>query len=97
MNKQTTIRIVRITSIILIIAVVVLTIFLLAKRRKEMITIGTGGAKGMYYNYSQKLAEIEAKDLDIRVKETEGSLANLRLLREGYLDSLVITMFINFI
>ena len=90
MKKQTIMRVVRIVSIILIIVVVVLTIVLLSKKRRDMITIGTGGTKGMYYNYSQKLAEIESKDLDIRVKETEGSLANLRLIQQGYLDVAIV-------
>lgn len=55
---------------------------------KNKIRIGTGGKGGNYYNYGTHLNEIIGNDTEynLDVKETAGSLANLRLLSQGYLD-----------
>ncbi len=53
------------------------------------IRLGTGGTKGMYYSYGNELAkaiEADGKGHKVEVKTTSGSAANLRLLRERFLD-----------
>ena len=90
MKKNTSFRVIRIVSILLLIAAVALAMVLLGKKDKNSITIGTGGTKGMYYKYTQVLANIEKGNLNIRIKETEGSQANLRLIRQKYLDVAIV-------
>lgn len=51
--------------------------------------LGTGSTKGMYYAYGNELAkaiEGDGKGYKVDVKTTAGSAANLRLLRERFLD-----------
>ncbi|MBO4780005.1 MAG: TAXI family TRAP transporter solute-binding subunit [Selenomonadaceae bacterium] len=57
------------------------------------IRFGTGGTGGMYYAYGTELAkEIQAdgKGISLDVKTTAGSAANLRLLREKFLDIAIV-------
>ena len=54
---------------------------------------GTGGTGGMYYAYGTELAkmiESEGKGHALDVKTTAGSAANLRLLREKFLDIAIV-------
>lgn len=55
---------------------------------KNEIRFGTGGVGGKYYAYGSTLAEMlkAEKNISLDVKTTAGSAANLRLLREGFLD-----------
>jgi len=55
---------------------------------KNEIRFGTGGVGGKYYAYGSALAEMlkAEKNISLDVKTTAGSAANLRLLREGFLD-----------
>ena len=57
------------------------------------IRLGTGGTGGMYYAYGTELAKlIQAADnkYALDVKTTAGSAANLRLLREKFLDLAIV-------
>ena len=54
---------------------------------------GTGGTGGMYYAYGTELAKLiqaEGKGHALDVKTTAGSAANLRLLREKFLDLAIV-------
>ena len=88
--KKSKAKVVRIISLLAIIAAVLLATTLLGKKQNETIIIGTGGKRGMYYQYTKKLAELEKGELKMRVKETEGSLANLRLIQQGFLDIAIV-------
>ena len=90
MKNKTTLRVVRIVSIIFIMLAILMTAQIIRNKRKESITIGTGGTKGMYYRYSQQIADMEKNAMNIRVRETDGSLANLRLIQDGYLDVAIV-------
>ncbi|MBQ7454490.1 MAG: TAXI family TRAP transporter solute-binding subunit [Selenomonadaceae bacterium] len=57
------------------------------------LRFGTGGSGGMYYAYGNELAKLlhaEKKDHSVDVKTTAGSAANLRLLREKFLDVAIV-------
>lgn len=57
------------------------------------IRFGTGGTGGMYYAYGSELAKLIQADGNSRaldVKTTAGSAANLRLLREKFLDIAIV-------
>jgi len=57
------------------------------------VRFGTGGEGGMYYSYGTELAKKISTDKKIRaldVKTTAGSAANLRLLREKFLDLAIV-------
>ncbi len=57
------------------------------------IRLGTGGTGGMYYAYGNELAKlVQADDSKhvLDVKTTAGSAANLRLLREKFLDLAIV-------
>lgn len=54
---------------------------------------GTGGTGGMYYAYGTELAKMlqaEGNKYTLDVKTTAGSAANLRLLREKFLDLAIV-------
>lgn len=54
---------------------------------------GTGGTGGMYYDYGTELAKLiqaDGKGHALDVKKTAGSAANLRLLREKFLDLAIV-------
>jgi len=60
---------------------------------KAAIRFGTGGTGGMYYAYGTELAKMmqtEGKRYALDVKTTAGSAANLRLLREKFLDLAIV-------
>ena len=57
------------------------------------IRFGTGGVGGMYYSYGAELAKLiqaEGKSTPLDVKTTAGSAANLRLMRENFLDMAIV-------
>lgn len=60
---------------------------------KSELRLGTGGVGGTYYAFgnalSQQLSE-ETEPLSFSVKTTAGSAANLRLLREGFLQLAIV-------
>ncbi|MBQ3727160.1 MAG: TAXI family TRAP transporter solute-binding subunit [Selenomonadaceae bacterium] len=59
----------------------------------KAIRFGTGGTGGMYYAYGTALAktiDAEGKGHALDVKMTAGSAANLRLLREKFLDIAIV-------
>ena len=54
---------------------------------------GTGGTGGMYYRYGTELAKLiqaDGKNYSLDVKTTAGAAANLRLLREKFLDIAIV-------
>ena len=62
------------------------------KAANNAIKLGTGGTGGMYYAYGTELAKLLAQDdkKALDVKNTAGSAANLRLLREKFLDLAIV-------
>ena len=63
------------------------------KSAQNATRFGTGGTGGMYYAYGTELAKmIDAEDKKhaLDVKTTAGSAANLRLLREKFLDVAIV-------
>ncbi len=63
------------------------------KSANQATRFGTGGTGGMYYAYGSELAKmIQAEDSShaLDVKTTAGSAANLRLLREQFLDLAIV-------
>ena len=63
------------------------------KSANNAIRLGTGGVGGMYYSYGTELAKLlqtDGKGYVLDVKTTAGSAANLRLLREKFLDLAIV-------
>ena len=63
------------------------------KSASNAIRFGTGGTGGMYYAYGTELAKMiqaENQGHALEVKTTAGSAANLRLLREKFLDIAIV-------
>lgn len=63
------------------------------KSAGNAVRFGTGGTGGMYYAYGSELAKLiqaENKGHALDVKTTAGSAANLRLLREKFLDVAIV-------
>ena len=63
------------------------------KSASNAIRFGTGGTGGMYYAYGTELAKMidaAGKGHALDVKMTAGSAANLRLLREKFLDIAIV-------
>ncbi|MBR4153418.1 MAG: TAXI family TRAP transporter solute-binding subunit [Selenomonadaceae bacterium] len=62
------------------------------KSANQATRFGTGGTGGMYYAYGTELAKMIQEDSSraIDVKTTAGSAANLRLLREKFLDLAIV-------
>ncbi len=59
----------------------------------QAVRFGTGGTGGMYYAYGSELAKLIQADNEkfiLDVKTTAGSAANLRLLREKFLDLAIV-------
>lgn len=59
----------------------------------DKIRFGTGGIGGKYYVYGSSLAQMieeNEKNFSFAVKTTSGSAANIRLLREGFLDFAIV-------
>lgn len=63
------------------------------KSANNTVRFGTGGTGGMYYAYGTELAKMiqaDGKGYVLDVKTTAGSAANLRLLREKFLDLAIV-------
>ena len=63
------------------------------KSANQAVRFGTGGTGGMYYAYGTELAKMiqsEGNGHALEVKTTAGSAANLRLLREKFLDIAIV-------
>ena len=63
------------------------------KSAGNALRFGTGGTGGMYYAYGTQLAKMidaQGKGHALDVKMTAGSAANLRLLREKFLDLAIV-------
>lgn len=63
------------------------------KSANQAVRFGTGGTGGMYYAYGTELAKLiqaEGNGRALDVKTTAGSAANLRLLREKFLDLAIV-------
>lgn len=62
-------------------------------QRSAELRLGTGGVGGTYYAFGNALAQQvgeEQESLTLTVKTTAGSAANLRLLREGFLQMAIV-------
>lgn len=69
------------------------SVLVLAGCGSQTLKIGTGNVAGNYYSYGNVLGEAaskNAKELTVEVKETAGSAANLRLMKEGFLDLAIV-------
>lgn len=69
-------------------AAVVSLLTLCSCNERTELRLGTGNTGGTYYAYGNTLSEIESSP--ISVKKTEGSQANMRLLRENFLDLAIV-------
>lgn len=69
-----------------------LALTLLGCGGKESLRFGTGNNTGKYYDYGTQIAQLAAQNntLSITVKETAGSAANLRLMKEDFLDLAIV-------
>lgn len=56
--------------------------------KSETLRLGSGNEGGTYYKYSQTLSGFMNENVDI--KSTAGSEANLRLIKEGFLDMAIV-------
>lgn len=68
-------------------------LFTSCNSEKDTLTIGTGNSGGFYYQYGAALSELAAKmdpAMNIQVKTTAGTAANLRLVDQGFLDLAVV-------
>ena len=57
--------------------------------RQDTIRFGAAGVGGGYYAFTTaytQLANAEDAEMKFNIKSTAGSMANLRLLSEGYVD-----------
>lgn len=57
--------------------------------RQETIRFGAAGVGGMYYPFANAFTELASKDetgINWKVKSTAGSVANLRLLSDNYIE-----------
>lgn len=56
--------------------------------KKDDIRLGTAGEGGMYYSFGSELSDkiSSEENLKVKVKETAGSAANLRLLSKNYIE-----------
>ena len=57
--------------------------------RQDTIRFGAAGVGGGYYAFATaytQLANAEDAEMKFNIKSTAGSMANLRLLSEGYVD-----------
>lgn len=52
------------------------------------LRLGTGNPGGIYYAYGTTLHELD--EAGVTVKKTEGSMANMRLMKEGFLDLAIV-------
>lgn len=76
---------------LLVMVMLVLSLTGCENKKNKEIKFGTGGTGGNYYSYGTNLAEaLEKKELNVTVKSTAGSSANIRLLNQGFLDLAIV-------
>lgn len=83
----------KIFRLLLLLPIIVLLVGCGSQKSASDVRFGTGGEGGMYYSYGTELAKKISADKKIRpleVKTTAGSAANLRLLREKFLDLAIV-------
>lgn len=71
---------------------IALTASLMGCGQKDQLRFGTGNSTGNYYAYGTQIQQ-SAKDnagLSITVKETAGSAANLRLMKDGFINLAIV-------
>lgn len=69
---------------------VLLLLMLTACSASKTITIGTGNEGGNYYTYGTKIADLGKGSDNYHVRTTAGSAANVRLIRDGFLDVAIV-------
>ena len=69
-------------TIIFIVTVAILTMFCSCCKRSE-IKLGSGNEGGIYYKFADTLSDIDENITNIR---TAGSQANMRLLKDGFIN-----------
>jgi len=73
-------------TLIVVLSFIVAFLFIKPAPPRSLI-IGTGGPDGAYFHYGQKFAKILARDgIELEVRNTGGSIDNLRLLESGEID-----------
>ncbi len=76
---------------LLVMVMLVLSLTGCENKKNKEIKFGTGGTGGNYYSYGTNLADaLDEKDLNVTVKATAGSAANIRLLNQGFLDLAIV-------
>lgn len=76
---------------LLVMVMLVLSLTGCENKKNKEIKFGTGGTGGNYYSYGTNLADaLDKKDLNVTVKATAGSAANIRLLKQGFLDLAIV-------
>lgn len=76
---------------LLVMVMLVLSLTGCENKKNKEIKFGTGGTGGNYYSYGTNLADaLDKKDLNVTVKATAGSSANIRLLNQGFLDLAIV-------
>lgn len=76
---------------LLVMVMLVLSLTGCENKKNKEIKFGTGGTGGNYYSYGTNLADaLDKKDLNVTVKATAGSSANIRLLKQGFLDLAIV-------
>ena len=84
----------KIFKLLLLLPLILLTVGCGGGDNKQAATrLGTGGTGGMYYAYGNALAKMiqeDSKGYALEVKTTAGSAANIRLLREKFLDIAIV-------
>lgn len=83
----------RILALVLLVVLATVGIFGCSKAdTNKTIKFGTGGKGGNYYSYGSKLSQMvsEKESVDIEIKETAGSAANIRLVSQGFLDMAIV-------
>lgn len=56
-------------------------------RNEGTVSFGTGNIGGNYYTYGNAFAQLVSSDnekINLNIKETAGSAANLRLIQQGF-------------
>lgn len=65
-----------------------MTVLTSCGERVRVKTRARGNPGGIYYAYGTTLHELD--EAGVTVKKTEGSMANMRLMKEGFLDLAIV-------
>lgn len=73
-------------------AVLILTLILTSCGKTNTVRFGTGSQGGTYYKYGEALSTLAQSNgkTSVQVKNTAGSAANIRLVKEGFLDMAIV-------